>query len=270
MDCGAPARLVEARLQALGFHPGQLAGLLISHAHCDHYASAGTLHKRFGVPVYVDRSTARHLRRKGRSNSWRRIDETRPLPDSIGDLGIVSLDTPHGDPETDGRTVGFRIDHQGRSAAIVTDLGHTPPSLIRGLRGVDSIVLEANYDDDIVRRKMADLTHRREWSNLRWVRGHRGHLSNRQCAHALLEILSGPRAHVLLGHVSENHLDPRRDNNRTDLALREVEQVFRRAGLTLPQIHRTYREGRLGGRSSALIEVTTATTFQQLELGLPG
>lgn len=244
--------LVE-RLASVGRSPHDLDGILLTHSHADHYRAIGTLHARFGVPVFVDPSTEKALRRKAERSSWRRVKEWAPLPDRIGDLGIEALDTSHGTPHIDGRTVCFQIHRQNRRVAVVTDLGAFDPWLVERLRGVDALLLEANYEDRVVARKLADRSHAFHWKHLESARGERGHLSNAQCAAFLWEVLAGPWNHVLLGHLSVNHGDPDLDNNDFETAQQTVERFFSQRSCAPPQLHRTWRLGREPSRVSERI-----------------
>ena len=255
VDAGTSASLVTERLGGLGLTPRDLHGILVTHSHADHYRSVGTLHAKHGVPVFVDPSTARALGRKGRRTSWRRVREMSPLPQVIGDLEIEAFDTAHGIPEIDGRTVCFQIRSGSRRVAIVTDLGSYDDSLVTRLQGVDAILVEANHDESVVKRKLSDLTHSFHWRHLQGALGPRGHLSNTQCANLLYEILAGPWTHVLLGHLSENHANPVLDNNDFETARRAVEESFAARGGAVPQIHRTWRTGRAPSAASDLISL---------------
>lgn len=255
VDCGTAARDVVERLARIGVHPAQLDGILITHAHSDHYRSAGTLQARYGVPVFVDPATARAARRRGGGTSWRRVKETRPIPEQLGDLEIQAIDTRHGFPPDEGRTVAFLLQHRSARAAVVTDLGEVDEALIRAVRGVDAIVLEANYDEETLSRKLSSHVFARDWQYLTWVRSDHGHLSNRQCAEALAAILDGGECHVFLGHLSENHVDSERDNNDYLRAHTEVRRHLEKLRVPVPHLHRTYRIGRETTGPSPIVEV---------------
>jgi phosphoribosyl 1,2-cyclic phosphodiesterase len=255
VDCGMSAREVETRLAMIDVHPACLDGILISHSHVDHYRSAGTIHARYGVPVHADPSTAHSLVHRGRDTSWKRIAEVLPLPERIGDIEIESLDTVHGFGGREGRTVAFLLHHRDSRVGVVTDLGVLPDSIARALKGVDALILEANYDEALVNRKLSDPAYAAEWFRLRWLLSDHGHLSNRQCAEALSIIVTDRTRHVLLGHRSENHLDSRQDNNNFARAAETVRVVLRRERSSIPALHAADRIGRDPAGPSPVFEI---------------
>ena len=253
VDCGTTRRDLLALLDAIQVRPTDLDGILITHAHRDHYKSAGSMHAKFGVPVYVDPATAWAAYRRGAGTSWPRVREPRPIPEAIGDLGIRAFDTQHGishhgftaagRPVDEGRTVGFLLEHRGRSVAIATDIGTVTPAVLEALRGVDAMVLEANYDDRTIAEKLSGERgdFRTSADYLEWVRSDWGHLSNDQCGAALAAVLTRKNCHVYLGHMSVPHADPRLDNNNAEEAVRTVTAILRKAGAPMPHLHRTWR-----------------------------
>lgn len=254
VDCGTTCRDLVTLLASIEVRPADLDGILVTHAHRDHYRSAGTIHAKYGVPVFVDPATAWAAYRRGGGTSWPRIREPREIPEAIGDLGIRHFDTQHGishhgytsdgHPLDEGRTVGFVLeDGDGRQVAVATDLGTVTPVVLDALRGVDAMVIEANYDEGTIEEKLSgkrgDFGAYREY--LEWVRGPLGHLSNRQCGEALAAVLTRQGCHVYLGHMSVPHPDPRMDNNTFEEAVRTVAAILRKAGAPTPNLHRTWR-----------------------------
>jgi phosphoribosyl 1,2-cyclic phosphodiesterase len=253
VDCGTTRRDLVTLLNAIQVRPADLNGILITHAHRDHYKSAGSIHAQFGVPVFVDPATAWAAYRRGAGTSWPRIQDPHPIPEAIGDLGIRAFDTQHGishhgftsagRPVDEGRTVGYVLEHHQRRIAIATDIGIVTPTVLEALRGVDAMVIEANYDDRTIVEKLSGERgdFRTSADYLEWVRSDWGHLSNHQCGEALAGALTKKNCHVYLGHMSVPHSDPRMDNNDIEEATRTVIAILGRAGVPMPHLHRTWR-----------------------------
>jgi phosphoribosyl 1,2-cyclic phosphodiesterase len=253
VDCGLAARETVRRLAELSVDPRHLDGILISHAHTDHFRSAGTMHAKYGVPVYTMPATEDAILGKAACGSFWRVRDCRRFPESIGDISIDTYDVPHGGGARDaGRPVGF-IFKSGRSTAgHVTDAGELPPHFIRALRGVNALVIEANYHRPIVRKKLRDPSFAAFWAYLKWVDGPTGHLSNEQCVEALKEILTDDTEAVFPAHLSENHYNPRRDNNDFQIASSAIAMQIASMGLRT-RICRTYRREKTEGQRSELV-----------------
>lgn len=253
IDCGIPARVIVQRLAELGVSPRELQGILISHAHLDHFKSAGTLHARYGVPVFTSRATLRAIDRKKSCGSFWRVRECRGFPERLGDIVIQTFTVPHGGRET-GEPVGFVLESDGRRAGYLTDCGEVTSRVVDALRGVDLLVIEANYHRPIVLQKLQDPSFSAFWPYLRWVDSPRGHLSNQDCADALRRVLTADTRAVFLAHISENHYDPRRDNNDYETARALAMEAIMDAGLRTP-LYRTYRREKTEGRRSELVSL---------------
>ncbi|MGQ9582258.1 MAG: MBL fold metallo-hydrolase [Thermoplasmatota archaeon] len=253
LDCGVAARVIVERLAELGVSPRELDGILISHAHLDHFRSAGTLHARYGVRVFTRPATLRAIDRKASCGSFWRVRECRRIPEGLGDITIRTFDVPHGGRET-GEPVGFVLESGGRRLGHLTDCGEAGPRIVEALRGLHGVVIEANYHRPTLLRKLEDPAFADLWPYLRWVDGPRGHLSNQQCARLLRRTLTAEATAVFLAHISENHHDPRRDNNDFETARGVVTRAIEETGLRTP-LHRTYRRGRREGRRSELVGV---------------
>ena len=77
---------------------------------------------------------------------------------------------------------GYRItDEYGASVGIATDTGFVTPEVKRGITGADVIVLESNYDEDML------LGGGYPWHLKMRVGGQMGHLSNKNCGVCLGE-----------------------------------------------------------------------------------
>jgi phosphoribosyl 1,2-cyclic phosphodiesterase len=97
--------------------------------------------------------------------------------------------------------VSLRFDHEGRSAALATDLGEVPPGLLGHFAGCDAVLIESNHDSEML------------WAGpypyhlKKRVAGGHGHLSNAQ-THGLLRGLDRGVRTVVLMHLSQTNNTP--------------------------------------------------------------
>jgi len=253
VDCGLVAREIETRMLRAGFDPRGLAGVLITHAHTDHFRSAGTLAYRYGAPIYVDPAADRAIRERPSNGSYHRVRKSLPIPESIGGIRVETFATSH--HVWGGTPVGFVLSAGGARVGVMTDTGTVSSEALKLLAGCQALVLEANYDKDTVSAKLGDRRYAMDWRYLEWVASDHGHLSNDQCAQFLARIAGTETMHVFLAHISENHADQRKDNNSFEKAEQTVREFFSREGLSLPPLHRTYRRGATEGQASILVRI---------------
>lgn len=200
VDAGISCRRICTGLKELGVEPTELAGVLITHEHSDHISGLTTLTKQLRLPVYASPGTGRQL-----CYRIAFLEELlRPVAPgegfSIGGLAIESFPTSHDAAES----VGYALSAGGRKAAVVTDLGYVTGAVLRGIRGADLLVAEANHDVEWVQSGPYPFHLKAR------ILGDRGHLSNEAGAElAALAAESGTRA-VVLAHLSRENNTPAR------------------------------------------------------------
>ena len=201
VDAGIPGSQVRARLAAYGRELTSVRAVVITHDHADHISSVGVLGRRFGIPVYLTEGSYRAARRRFRLDRipglhrFRAGDEIR-----VQGLTIRTVPTPHDGAEG----VGVVVRDHRRSVGVLTDLGHVFRGLREIVRGLDAVLLESNYD-----LEMLECGDYPGWLKAR-IRGPGGHISNDEAA----DLLASARGleWACLAHLSE-------ENNRPDLAL---------------------------------------------------
>lgn len=196
VDAGLSARELQQRLTSIGVDAASLSAIVISHEHTDHIRGAGTLARRFHLPVVASHATAQALRPL--------IGKTEMILFSAGqpfcfrDLQIDPFPITHDacDP------VGFVIDsHEGR-VGIATDLGIATRLVQTRLSSCRVLVLESNHDEDML------MNGPYPWHLKQRIKSRHGHLSNADAAQLLAELLHEGLEGVLLAHLSEANNDP--------------------------------------------------------------
>ena len=204
IDCGFSGRQMEHRLARIGVEPKSIDAILLSHHHSDHVQGARIFQKRHGAQLFANFTTCAKLGFDPVNQC--RIFEALERVQIAEDLSVLPVPIPHDGAEN----VGFIINSgsNGR-AAVVTDLGEPTDELIHHLKGCAHISIEANYD---AKRLALGPYPARLKSR---ISGRGGHLSNRQTADLLAEILGSQTKSVVLCHLSEK-------NNAPHLAESEV------------------------------------------------
>jgi len=217
VDAGLILTEMEARISAARVHIDSIGHVLVTHGHLDHARSAGGVARKARATLHCPENIMKHPSAR-RARQLATIPIGRPF--EVGGTNgnavqVTAVPLPHDcDP-----TVAFRIEHQGRVAAILTDIGRPSEEVARALEGVHVIVLEFNYDTEMMRNGPypAELQKR--------ITGDRGHLSNDQAA-SMLGMIAGSALHtVVLAHLSSK-------NNTADLALASAHAALARIGRT--------------------------------------
>jgi phosphoribosyl 1,2-cyclic phosphodiesterase len=137
---------------------------------------------------------------------------------TIGDVEIVTIPVSHDAAEP----CGFHLRTPFGALTVLTDLGAPSRRAAEVIAASDLIVLEANHDEDMLRRgPYAAHLKRRILSDT-------GHLSNAACGQLLSSALRGLNRvpTIWLAHLSQT-------NNRPHLAKSTIERKLARDGLQL-------------------------------------
>jgi len=256
IDAGLSATELARRIKDIGYDQADVNGILITHAHSDHYRAAGNLSRRLHIPVFAPQATIDVIRSRSSKKRHSRLGQADTVPAAIGNISIECFPVQHGGEERNaGEPVGFLVTNGNASFALATDVGRPSQEIISALRGTRAIQLESNYDEELLNRKLTDPDHKTDWDYLRWVKSDEGHLSNSQCADILAQSMSESTTDVFLGHISENHPDPKSDNNSFELARQAVVDSLKSAEQPIPTIHQTYRIGLRKGQPSIMLEL---------------
>jgi phosphoribosyl 1,2-cyclic phosphodiesterase len=191
IDCGVSRAQILTGLEQAGLKMEAVDGLLLTHEHSDHTKALPMLLKHGCPQIYATAGTLNGADAAG-------IDH-KSEPFDVGPFHITPITTCHdcADP------CGYRIGVEGKALAIVTDTGRITPAIQQHLCGCSLIMLESNYDPDLLEYGHYPAALKRRISSSK------GHLSNGDCAAMLaLMALEGDMRTAVLAHLSDNNNTP--------------------------------------------------------------
>lgn len=166
VDCGFTKVATGKRLATFGHTVNDIKGVVISHDHKDHVAP------------------------------WL-VKEGRVIDDLTG-TPFESFTLSH-----DAPCVGFAVtDSAGNKVAIVSDTGHVPEEAMAHLFGCAAILVETNYDTDILVKSPYKAEQQKR------IASHVGHLRS-ECAAELVEMVAWPGLKFVVAlHLSSTNNHP--------------------------------------------------------------
>lgn len=202
VDCGISKKYLDQNLDLMDIATPD--AILITHEHIDHISGLGVISRKYKLPIYLTEKTLADIRGNIKLGKIDTDLFNIIYPDRdfrIGDIDILPFSISHdaNDP------VAFRFNKGQKSIAIATDMGEFNDYTISNLRGVDSILIEANHDVSML--ELGEYP----WNLKKRILGNKGHLSNEDSAKLLSQIIEPNIKHILLGHLST-------DNNLAELA----------------------------------------------------
>jgi len=197
IDAGISMRRTVSALAKAGLSIDDIGGVLITHEHSDHISGLKMLLKHHGLPVYAPRTLACRL-----TGMLPEVEEHINIiqterPFSIGGLEICAYHTPHDVDES----VCYRVRGEG-CFALATDMGCVTEEVIRCLDGADTVLIESNHDEQMLRYGPYPVFLKRR------ILSDRGHLSNDNCARLAGGLAKNGTKRIILGHLSKENNTP--------------------------------------------------------------
>jgi phosphoribosyl 1,2-cyclic phosphodiesterase len=213
LDAGFSCREIELRLKLVGIDPKTIEALVVTHEHTDHCRGAERFAHRHHLSVYATAGTI----------------EALPISEGTGERAVVLRSgeacevagfsvEPFAIPHDAREPIGLVVeDGEGRRVGLAADLGVRTRLAWGRMSDLDVLLLETNHDLDMLRNGPYP------WVLKQRVAGRHGHLSNREAADGLPELISARLRWVVLYHLS-------RTNNLPALAASEVGEMLAREG----------------------------------------
>ncbi len=218
IDAGIPIRTLKKTLHDYGFSLEAVDGVFITHYHVDHIKAVCALAN--DMNKLIDATELVHIGINNNYCTTSKVTEPsrrylyKGVTTEIGDLKITPFEVSHDSSDC----VGYRIQQGELIFCLATDVGEITPTVAEAIGEANYLVLESNHDEEMLQQGPYP-----NYLKGR-IRSNRGHLSNRQCANALVTYASPNLRHVWLCHLSE-------ENNHPELARKTVEAVLRSYGI---------------------------------------
>ena len=206
VDCGESAKKIVNSLADIDVDIEKIDAILVTHEHIDHVKSLGTLSKKYNIPIYTNIETLNAMpeqANKIKDENIHIFDFSKDF--EIGDLQIHPFSIPH----DAANPCAFNIFCNNKKMSIATDIGHITPEIIKNLEKSSFMLLESNYDPNILKCSSYPY-HLKER-----ISGPLGHLSNNVAGQTISHLIDSGLKNVMLGHLS-------RENNFPELAYKTV------------------------------------------------
>lgn len=224
IDAGISQKKIQSALESFSLSFEDINAIVVTHEHSDHVQNVGSISKKYNIPVFINIETLNAMP----SQKEKILDENKKIfvPNKrfkINDLELLGFNIPH----DAANPCGFNIYHDDKKITIATDIGHMNDQLLSNLKDSSFILLESNYDPDILKygRYPYKLKER--------ILGPKGHLSNDTSAKTIAKLAKNHLLkNAMLGHLSK-------ENNFPELALKTVTDELESQNITSKDIHIT-------------------------------
>lgn len=217
IDAGVSYKRICTALERIGTGIQNIKAVLVTHEHSDHVQGLAVLSKHTDIPVFINRKSASYYDMP--------LDELFSGHARIKDPGdTLTFDgfevnvfaTPHDSVGSCGYHFTFS---DGTRFALATDMGHITPEIASYLLGCNSVVIESNHDEKMLKNGPYPFILKKR------ILSDNGHLSNDSCAAFLPKMVDMGAKKIILAHLSK-------ENNTPELCYKTSAEALAEAGFT--------------------------------------
>ena len=199
IDCGASCRKIITALERCHISAEAVKAIFITHDHSDHINGLRVFTKARPMPVYASKATLRYLENSDMLSPGCETDEVGETGVEACGFFVRAYRTPHDAMES----VFYKIvAPDGKTVCVCTDLGTVTPKIDSELLGSDAVLLESNYDEDMLRLGPYPPALKKR------IAGGLGHLSNPDSAKEVRRLVEHGTRRIILGHLSQHNNAP--------------------------------------------------------------
>lgn len=213
-DCGFSLRDLRRRLDRVGCRPEEISAIFVTHEHGDHAHGVLPLAKRYEIPVWMSAGTF-----QGMGKDFSDVDLNFCRDGDcveIAGLKITAFTVSHDAREP----LQFHLTDGVSKIGMLTDTGQVTPHIHRELSACHLLVLECNYDVDMMKVSVYPEHLKRR------IRSVYGHLSNDDASNFLQKIDKSYLHTVIAAHLSQH-------NNLPEYAHKAIKEIAFMHGITV-------------------------------------
>ena len=212
IDAGIGVRSIRKCLKNLGLDFENIWGVFVTHDHADHIKAVGPIGEKYRVPIYSTRQVHEGIQHsycvtEKLYSSRKYIEKNETI--QVGEFKVTAFAVSH--DATDN--VGYTIEYKDKKFTFATDLGYIGEEVAVQLAMSDFIVLEANYDVQMLKQGPYPIHLQKR------IAADTGHLSNDQTGLYLAENYNSKLQNIFLCHLS-------RENNLPNVAYTTIQNYL--------------------------------------------
>ncbi|UDQ97007.1 MBL fold metallo-hydrolase [Lentisphaerota bacterium WC36G] len=195
IDAGFSRKELVKRLAEAEIEPKSIKAVLITHDHEDHVKGCRVFCDSYKIPAYVSFKSANYLGEPERNKLPKKVREFESgNAFMINDFMVLPFSVQHDSIDA----VGFTFEIANKKVGIATDIGSLNLLAKQRLHDCDILVIESNYDLDMLREANRPMQLKRR------IMGKFGHLGNIECLEALEHLITERTKNLCLVHLSED------------------------------------------------------------------
>lgn len=222
IDAGIGSRMIKRYFKEYGLSLQQLHNILVTHDHADHVKSVGSVCRDCGATVYATEKVHKGIYKNYCVKYKVPFEQQKVIEKNVafqvGDFSVTPFEVPHDSSDN----VGYKIVCNGKVFTLMTDVGHFTDEMKRIVGETDYLVIEANYDLEMLKSGTYP-PHLKQ----RIMNGY-GHTCNNDCGEVIALNATQRLKHVWLCHLSA-------ENNHPELARKTVETILTEHNITVGQ-----------------------------------
>ena len=210
IDAGISVRSIRRNLKNIGLDFENIWGVFVTHDHADHIKAVGPLGEKHLIPIYSTKLIHEGIHRsycvtEKLYSSKKTIEKLQTV--TIGDFKITAFPVSHDSTDS----VGYTVEYKEKRFTFATDLGFVGDEVATHLSQSDFIVIEANYDEDLLANGHYPIHLQNR------ISANTGHLSNNQAGEFLANCYTERLKHIFLCHLSK-------ENNHPEVAYNTIKE----------------------------------------------